>query len=154
MLDHTGVSVSDPKKSRRFYEEALAPLGYQVLMEVPPQFTGGIAVLGLGVPPKPDFWIHEGTPQTPRVHVAFRADIARSSTRSTKPRWPPAGPTTDRPAYARIITPTITARSFAIPTATTSRRVATCLRADSRRVRPAGSEPQSVLLAAGCADHR
>lgn len=74
MLDHTGVSVSDPKKSRQFYERALAPLGYRMLMEVPPQFTGGIAVLGLGVPPKPDFWIHEGTPQTPRVHVAFRAD--------------------------------------------------------------------------------
>lgn len=74
MLDHTGVSVSDPKKSRRFYEEALAPLGYEVLLEVPHQFTGGIVVLGLGVPPKPDFWIHEGPPQTPRVHVAFRAD--------------------------------------------------------------------------------
>jgi predicted lactoylglutathione lyase len=26
------------------------------------------------VPPKPDFWINEGTPQTPRVHLAFRAE--------------------------------------------------------------------------------
>jgi catechol 2,3-dioxygenase-like lactoylglutathione lyase family enzyme len=28
----------------------------------------------MGVPPKPDFWLHQGTPQRPRVHVAFRAD--------------------------------------------------------------------------------
>jgi catechol 2,3-dioxygenase-like lactoylglutathione lyase family enzyme len=73
MIDHTGIDVSDPVRSRRFYEEALAPLGYQVLMEVPKEFTGGVVVLGMGVPPKPDFWIHQGTPQTPRVHVAFTA---------------------------------------------------------------------------------
>lgn len=74
MIDHTGYSVTDPAKSRRFYELALAPLGYQILREVPTQFTGGKVVLGFGVPPKPDFWISEGTPQTPRVHLAFRAE--------------------------------------------------------------------------------
>lgn len=73
MIDHTGVDVSDPDKSRLFYERALAPLGYRVLMQVPVEATGGVMVLGLGVPPKPDFWLHEGSPQTPRVHVAFRA---------------------------------------------------------------------------------
>ena len=74
MIDHTGIDVSDPAKSRQFYEEALAPLGYQVMMEVPKEFTGGVVVLGMGVPPKPDFWLHQGTPQTPRVHIAFRAE--------------------------------------------------------------------------------
>src|SRR5690349_11380864 len=74
MIDHTGVSISDPAVSRRFYEAALAPLGYQVMMEVPKEFTGGVVVLGMGVPPKPDFWLHQGTPQTPRVHIAFRAE--------------------------------------------------------------------------------
>jgi catechol 2,3-dioxygenase-like lactoylglutathione lyase family enzyme len=74
MIDHTGLSVSDPAVSRRFYEATLAPLGYQVLMEVPTEFTGGVMVLGMGVPPKPDFWLHQGTPQTPRLHIAFRAD--------------------------------------------------------------------------------
>lgn len=73
MIDHTGLDVSDAGRSRHFYEKALAPLGYQVLMEIPVEFTGGAIVLGLGVPPKPDFWIHQGTPQTPRVHVAFQA---------------------------------------------------------------------------------
>ena len=74
MIDHTGIDVSDAARSRRFYEEALAPLGYEVMMEVPKEFTGGHVVLGFGVPPKPDFWLHEGSPQTPRVHIAFRAD--------------------------------------------------------------------------------
>ena len=74
MIDHTGVSVSDGPRGRRFYEQALAPLGYKVLMEVPTEFTGGVMVIGMGVPPKPDFWIHQGTPQKPHVHVAFRAE--------------------------------------------------------------------------------
>lgn len=74
MIDHTGVGVSDPAKSRRFYEQALAPLGYKVLAEVPIEFTGGAVVLGFGVPPKPDFWMNQGTPQAPHVHIAFRAE--------------------------------------------------------------------------------
>ena len=74
MIDHTGVSITDPVRARRFYEQALAPLGYKVLMVVPVEFTGGVMVLGMGVPPKPDFWLHEGTPQKPHVHIAFRAD--------------------------------------------------------------------------------
>jgi catechol 2,3-dioxygenase-like lactoylglutathione lyase family enzyme len=74
MIDHTGLDVSDPARSRRFYEEALAPLGYKVLKEIPIEFAGGAVVLGFGVPPMPDFWLHQGTPQTPRIHIAFRAD--------------------------------------------------------------------------------
>jgi catechol 2,3-dioxygenase-like lactoylglutathione lyase family enzyme len=74
VIDHTGLSMSDPKKSREFYEKALAPLGYSVLMEIPTEYTGGAVVLGLGVPPKPDFWIHQGPPQMPRIHIAFAAD--------------------------------------------------------------------------------
>jgi catechol 2,3-dioxygenase-like lactoylglutathione lyase family enzyme len=73
MIDHTGIGVTDGARSRRFYEQALAPLGYVVMMEVPKEHTGGAMVLGLGVPPKPDFWLQEGPPQKPRVHVAFRA---------------------------------------------------------------------------------
>lgn len=40
MIDHTGFRVSDPAKSRAFYERALAPLGYRQLMEVPKEHTG------------------------------------------------------------------------------------------------------------------
>jgi len=74
MIDHTGVTVSDPAKSRRFYEQALAPLGYKMMMEIPVEFTGGAVVLGFGVPPKPDFWMNQGTPQVPHIHIAFHAE--------------------------------------------------------------------------------
>lgn len=74
MIDHTGLVIRDPKKSRPFYEAALAPLGYAVLREIPTEHTGGKVVFGMGVPPKPDFWVAEGTPNEPRIHVAFRAE--------------------------------------------------------------------------------
>lgn len=74
MIDHTGLKVSDAAASRRFYGGALAPLGYRELMEIPREHTGGLVVLGYGVPPKPDFWVAEGTPETPRIHIAFRAE--------------------------------------------------------------------------------
>lgn len=73
MIDHTGLEVSNPEKSRKFYEAALAPLGYQLLMEIPKEYTEGIVVLGYGMPPKADFWVTEGKPNEPRVHIAFRA---------------------------------------------------------------------------------
>jgi catechol 2,3-dioxygenase-like lactoylglutathione lyase family enzyme len=67
MLDHTGVTVSDVARAKAFYGAALAPLGYALLMEFD-------QVAGFGVAPKPDFWIHQATPNEPRIHVAFRAD--------------------------------------------------------------------------------
>lgn len=72
MIDHTGIAVSDFKKSKAFYISALAPLGYRVIKELPAEFAPQGAV-GLGVPPKPDFWIGGGKPQSP-IHVAFRAE--------------------------------------------------------------------------------
>ena len=73
MIDHTGLNVSDYQKSKVFYLAALAPLGYQVVMELPSSIVpdGG---LGLGVPPKPDFWVAGGKPNVPPLHVAFRAE--------------------------------------------------------------------------------
>jgi len=72
MIDHTGLNVSDYQKSKAFYLAALAPLGYQVVLELPSSILphGG---MGLGVPPKPDFWVAGGKPNVPPLHVAFRA---------------------------------------------------------------------------------
>jgi catechol 2,3-dioxygenase-like lactoylglutathione lyase family enzyme len=71
MLDHIGINVSDFARSKAFYQAALAPLGYQIRKQRP-------TAAGFGVPHDPidpagDFWIIEGTPQTPRLHVAFNA---------------------------------------------------------------------------------
>jgi len=72
MIDHCGLKMSDPERSRAFYTKALAPLGYTLLREIPKQFTGGLVVLGWGVAPKPDFWTAEGEPKE-KLHIAFRA---------------------------------------------------------------------------------
>ncbi len=74
MIDHTGLKMSNPEKSLNFYSKALAPLGYKLMMEVPKEYTDGVVVAGFGVPPKPDFWVTEGTPNEPKIHIAFRAD--------------------------------------------------------------------------------
>ncbi len=66
MLDHIGLEVSDLARSKAFYRHALAPLGYEVVME----FEGGV---GLGAAGKPDFWIAAGQRTAPKVHVAFAA---------------------------------------------------------------------------------
>ena len=67
MIDHTGVTVSDVKRSKAFYSAALAPIGYAVIMDI------GLFA-GFGVPPKPDFWIGQGKPNDPPTHVAFRVE--------------------------------------------------------------------------------
>jgi catechol 2,3-dioxygenase-like lactoylglutathione lyase family enzyme len=72
MIDHTGVVVSDYAKSKAFYEKALAPIGYVLMMEIPAAVTGHADVAGFGEPPKPDFWISSGTANKPPVHIAFR----------------------------------------------------------------------------------
>jgi catechol 2,3-dioxygenase-like lactoylglutathione lyase family enzyme len=68
MIDHVGVNVSDYDQSRGFYEKALAPLGYKLLMEPAPGHAG------FGRDRKPDFWISgERQPTTENVHVALSA---------------------------------------------------------------------------------
>ncbi|MFC3533116.1 VOC family protein [Vogesella facilis] len=73
MIDHTGISVSDFARSKTFYQAALAPIGYQLLLEFSAAVTGRSDVAGFGEPPKPDFWLSHGTPNQPPLHVAFRA---------------------------------------------------------------------------------
>jgi catechol 2,3-dioxygenase-like lactoylglutathione lyase family enzyme len=72
MIDHTGVAVSDFERSKAFYGAALGAIGYAKLLEMGPEITGSTSVAGFGEPPKPDFWIHAGTPNVPPIHVAFR----------------------------------------------------------------------------------
>ncbi len=64
MLDHVNLPVSDLGRSKRFFEEALSPLGYRLVME------HGISGAGFGHAGKPDFWVKQGAVST-AVHVAF-----------------------------------------------------------------------------------
>lgn len=74
MIDHTGILVSDLAKSRAFYLQALAPLGYAIRLEFDGAVGFGPAEPGPGEDPGGDFWISVGTPFVPRSHIAFRAD--------------------------------------------------------------------------------
>lgn len=123
MIDHTGLAVSDPERSKHFYDHALAALGYTMLMAVPREFTGGRVTLGYGVRPKPDFWMTEGPPNEPRIHVAFRADSRQQVDEFYKAAL--AAGTTAPPDLVRIITRATMARSCSTPTGTTSRPCAT-----------------------------
>ena len=74
MLDRIGFAVADYARSKAFYEKALAPLGYTLIMEVTAQQTeSGHPAAGFGIGGKPDFWIGgEGRLEKP-VHVAIVA---------------------------------------------------------------------------------
>ena len=74
MIDHIGFPVSDYTKSKAFYTQALAPLGYTLVMEIDAEQTESRApAAGFGAGGKPDFWIGgEGGLEKP-VHVAIVA---------------------------------------------------------------------------------
>jgi catechol 2,3-dioxygenase-like lactoylglutathione lyase family enzyme len=67
MIDHIELFVRDVERSARFFEHALAPLGYALRVRGPS--------IGFGsAPDRLDFWIREGTPSTPCPHFAFNCD--------------------------------------------------------------------------------
>ena len=72
MIDHIGLPVSDYPRSKIFYEKALAPLGYALVMEVQQQEHECLAA-GFGADGKPDFWIGAEGGLNRIVHIAFTA---------------------------------------------------------------------------------
>ena len=67
MIDHVTANVSDFEQAKRFYEQALAPLGYSVQAE----FEGAAGFgTGQGIP---DFWIGSRS-ERGATHVAFSAN--------------------------------------------------------------------------------
>jgi catechol 2,3-dioxygenase-like lactoylglutathione lyase family enzyme len=71
MIDHVGFAVSDFERSKAFYLQALAPLGYSIFRERALEGGGGRA--GFWADGKPDFWIGSGTALKGMLHVAFTA---------------------------------------------------------------------------------
>ena len=67
MFDHVIIDVADLERARRFYERALGPLGYELVMESDGRFA-------FGRDGRPDFWIADrGTGAASGVHLAFTA---------------------------------------------------------------------------------
>lgn len=65
MIDHVSLHVSNYALSKGFYQKALAPLGYSLLMDYE---TAG----GFGSEGKADFWISQKE-RAQKAHVAFAA---------------------------------------------------------------------------------
>jgi catechol 2,3-dioxygenase-like lactoylglutathione lyase family enzyme len=75
MIDHVGFPVSDYERSKAFYQSALAPLGYSLLMEYPADRTeSGAPAAGFGKRGKPDFWIGGEGALKGVLHIALTAE--------------------------------------------------------------------------------
>ena len=70
MIEHVSLRCKDSKKSRKFYEKALAPLGYECDMEYGDSF-GFRDRAG-----RHDFWVTKGQVGEP-THFAFLARTAK-----------------------------------------------------------------------------
>lgn len=66
MFDHVEINVSDLDVSRRFFEAALAPLGYEVSFESP-------ELIDMQAAGRSDFGLVRRDPVGPTVHLAFEA---------------------------------------------------------------------------------
>ena len=67
MFDHIGIGASDLAASRKFYLEALGPLGVVSVMEFPD-------AVGIGMPGKPSFWLGKAEAKPAPIHLAFTAE--------------------------------------------------------------------------------
>jgi catechol 2,3-dioxygenase-like lactoylglutathione lyase family enzyme len=68
MFDHVGLNVTDYAGSRSFYEGALAPLGYRIVMD-----HEEWKLAGFGTGEKPEFWLCQREPFTTGTHLAFQS---------------------------------------------------------------------------------
>jgi catechol 2,3-dioxygenase-like lactoylglutathione lyase family enzyme len=64
MIDHVSVRVQDFPRLLAFYRDALAPIGYGVVMEYP-------GAVGLGAEGKPDLWLMQTDQALNPTHVAL-----------------------------------------------------------------------------------
>jgi catechol 2,3-dioxygenase-like lactoylglutathione lyase family enzyme len=69
MIDHVSVRVQDFSRAVEFYRAALAPLGYDVLMQFP-------GAAGLGTPGKPDVWLMQTDRELNPTHLALSSERA------------------------------------------------------------------------------
>lgn len=68
MLDHVGVYIADFERAKKFYTEALKPIGYSMLKELPEWSTAGFGETDGSA----DFWISQRE-EAENVHICFKA---------------------------------------------------------------------------------
>ncbi len=121
VVDHVFIRMRKLEESRRFYEAALAPLGFGI----PYSYEGGCS---LGIEGADggaeDFWNLAGNTPSINVYVAFSA-TDREAVDAFHHTALEAGATTTLPGSAPSTKPATTAPSSSTPTATTSRRCTT-----------------------------
>jgi len=75
ILDHIEFAVQDAEASRRFYEQALAPLDIVRIITVGPERTrNGGTRHGFGKNGYPSLWIHDNEAPGTGTHIAFAAN--------------------------------------------------------------------------------
>lgn len=69
MFDHVGFEVRDLEKSKKFYENALAPLGVKLIADLKEWGAAGFGT------DRPRFWLGSGKPSngTDELHICFSA---------------------------------------------------------------------------------
>ena len=69
MFDHMGIDVRNLEKSKTFYNLALAPLGFKLVMDLPDYKSAGYGET------RPMFWLGEGKPNAgdEAIHICFAA---------------------------------------------------------------------------------
>ena len=136
MFDHVAVNVSDMDASRRFFEHALAPLGYEVSFDSPHW-------VGMGAAGRHDFGIVRRDPVSPAVHLAFEAPDRATVDAFHEAALAAGGTDNGAPVYARTTASTTTRPSSSAPTATTSRPSRRSLSPPPERVH-GGLQPHPV----------
>jgi catechol 2,3-dioxygenase-like lactoylglutathione lyase family enzyme len=74
VIDHIELAVTDVEASERFYLAALAPLGLELVIAIPPARTRtGTRRAGLGNNGYPSLWLHGGERIGEGTHLALAA---------------------------------------------------------------------------------
>jgi hypothetical protein len=121
MIDHVSIGVRDIAKSKRFYDAALKPLGYQCLSATDSSLGYGRDAVAL--------WISAAERPVPAdmksgLHFCFTAPTRSSVDRFHAAALTCAATTTANPVCAPIMDQATTPPSPSTPTATVSRRIA------------------------------
>jgi catechol 2,3-dioxygenase-like lactoylglutathione lyase family enzyme len=121
MIDHISIGVRDVAAAKRFYDAALAPLGYECL-------SASESSLGYGREAVA-FWVGAAEHPVPAgdrsgLHICFSAGDRKAVDAFHAKALRAAGGTTASRACARITAPATTRPSSPIPTVIASRPIA------------------------------